>query len=57
MTEEEAREALIALYFKYINNPPKVRLQLYDEYRENRAKITAELKKSRSEGIEEIKTK
>lgn len=58
MTEEEARQALFDLYFEYINNPPKVRLELYDEYREKRAQITAELKKLKRERIEqEIKVK
>ena len=58
MTEEEARQALFDLHFNYMKNPPKVRLELYDEYREERAKIRTELAKlirERKEG--EIKTK
>ena len=58
MTEEEARQALFELHFSYINNPPKVRLELYDEYREKRARIREELARLKRETLEqEIKTK
>lgn len=58
MTEQEASRALISLYLDYIKNPPKVRLELYDEYRAKRAQITEELRKSTLEKKqEEIKIK
>lgn len=58
MTEEEARQALFDLHFNYMKNPPKVRLKLYDEYREEREKIRTELKRIMFEKRqEEIKTK
>ena len=53
MTEEEARQALFDLHFNYMKNPPKVRLELYDEYREERAKIRTELAKLIRERKEE----
>lgn len=44
MTEEEqARKALFELHYQYMLHPPKERLELYDEYREKRAEIRAEL--------------
>ena len=45
MTEETARQALFDLHFKYIINPPKKRLELYDEYQKKRGEIRKELVK------------
>lgn len=47
MTEEEAREALINLTFEYMKHPPKERLELYETYKEERAKIRKALSKSK----------
>lgn len=59
MTEEEqARKALFELHYQYMLHPPKERLELYDEYREKRAEIRAELiKLIREKKEQEIKTK
>ena len=57
-SEEEARNALFELHFQYMLHPPQERLELYDEYREKRAQIRAELKKLIRERKEyEMKTK
>ena len=39
MTEEEAKKALFELHFEYMQNPPKKRLELYNEYQEKRSMI------------------
>ena len=44
MSEEEARKALFELNFEYMQHTPKERLELYDKYREERAKIREKLK-------------
>ena len=43
MTEEEARNALFKIHYEYMKNPPKKRLELYDEYQEKRRQIKDEL--------------
>lgn len=45
MTEEEAREALFKIHWEYMKHTPNERLELYDEYIENRKKIKKELSK------------
>ena len=47
MNEEEAREALFKLNFEYMKHPPKERLELYETYREERAKIRKALAEKR----------
>ena len=43
MTEEEATNELIRLTKEYMNNPPEVRKQLYNEYQQNRLRIKEQL--------------
>ena len=45
MTEEEARDALFKIHWEYMKHSPKERLELYDEYIENRKRIKKELAK------------
>lgn len=53
MTEEEAKKALFDLHFQYMMNPPKVRLEKYDEYQKRRS----EIRKLLAEAIRERKEK
>ena len=50
MTEDEAKEAMFELNKEYMSHPPKKRLKLYDEYRQKRAEIREQLRKSIEEG-------
>lgn len=58
MTEQEAKEALFKLHFEYMTHTPKERLDLYEKYQEERAKIKQELMKFRKENFKnKTKTK
>ena len=54
MTEEEARKATFKLNQEYMSHTPKERLELYETYREERAKIRKALAEKRlaEKGIE-----
>lgn len=43
MTEEEAKAELFRIHFEYMSYSPKERLKKYEEYKEARNKVKAEL--------------